>query len=138
MADGQPTVPDGTSAAVAGTGNEREGLVKRRRVVVKTMRVKKVDLPKLTGAVRGEAVPVELFDELPEAEVVLSGPAVAQHVLECRVTKCRILRPVEATELPEFVSSHQRPLKKTTALLWSRQRFLRRLFEIKKRGQKRK
>jgi hypothetical protein len=110
-----------------------ESLVKRRRVVVKTMRVKKEDLPKLTGAMRGQPVPVEQFEELPEAEVVLSGPAVAQHVLESRVVKCRILRPVIAAELPEFVSSHQRPLKKTTALLWSRQRFLRRLYELKKK-----
>ncbi len=127
---------EGASAAAgaaSGARDDGEGLVKRRRVVVKTMRVKKEDLPKLTGVMRGEVVPVEQFEELPEAEVVLSGPAVVQHVLESRVVKCRILRPVVMAELPEFVSSHQRPLKKTTALLWSRQRFLRRLYEIKKK-----
>ncbi len=119
-----------------GDGGGEEGLVKRRRVVVRTIRVKKEDVPKLMGAVRGEPLPAMSYDEVPEVEVVLAGPRVTEQTLESRVVKCRLLRPPVAADLPEAITSHKRPVKKATALLWSRQRFLRRLYEIKKKGQK--
>jgi hypothetical protein len=109
-------------------------LVKRRRIVVKSIRVKKEDLSKLTGAGRESVLDGELFANV-EGEVVLEGPWKGERTGEQVVVKeCRILREVDY--LPESIVSHKRPEKKTTALLWSRSRFMKRLYELKNKRRK--
>ncbi len=105
-----------------------DGPLKKRRVVVKSVRVKKSDLSAFSGAVRGGPLPPSLFSAV-DSEVVLSGPLAGERVDEpVTVTKVRILRE---PELPQSIMSHKRPAKKSTALLWSRRRFLKRLYELK-------
>ena len=88
-------------------------------------------LTSLSGA------PLDVSFAVPDSETILSGPSVVAHVETSDVVRCRILRPAPTlAELPDEITSASRPKKKTTVLLWSRRRFLKRLHEIKVRAGK--
>ena len=78
---------------------------------------------------------------VPDSETVLSGPNVVHGIESSTITQCRILKPAPGLyDLPDEISSGARPTKKSkekTVLLWSKRRFLKRLFEVKRRNNRR-
>jgi hypothetical protein len=112
------------------------GFVKRRRVVVRSVKVKKSDLVEhLMNRELGAELSLSVLT--PDSETVLSGPHIVHQIESSTITKCRVLKPAPPMEdLPDEIVSATRPQKKTTVLLWSKRRFLKRLYELKRRAAK--
>lgn len=112
------------------------GFVKRKRVVVRSVKVKKSDLAEhLMNREQGAELDRSLLT--PDSETVLSGPLLVHQIESSTITKCRVLKAAPAMEdLPEEIVAATRPQKKITVLLWSKRRFLKRLYELKRRAKK--
>lgn len=92
--------------------------VKRRRLVVRTVRVRKEDLPALLGTPRGQPLPVAQAGG-SAMTALLQGPAHGR-VVAARVVKVRPqLPPGPADELP-MLEAHARPKPRQTVTLWSK------------------